>query len=215
MKNRMFTGKQRRRSTDMLPLHIVLRMSYEAWRFEHRTDVSVICEQIAKSYFAGGLNEAQERQVLRQTESAAAISSNRSSITRWFSKDTAAARSTLADISPAIFAAMPRDLAVEMLNFWLGSAGFIVSAINEPVGTPSVPDLNAKLGCASREFGEAIDASLQLPANSASPEQIRMALAEWHDVMREAKHAMELLEHMLAERSRTTTGNRSTDKRPS
>ncbi|MDA1380488.1 hypothetical protein PCI56_13685 [Plesiomonas shigelloides subsp. oncorhynchi] len=63
---------------------------------------------------------------------------------------------------------MPRDLAEFVLNVWHGPSGLIVSAINEPEGALKVPDLNAKLGCASREFGEAIDASLKLPTNSAS-----------------------------------------------
>lgn len=216
MKNRMFIGKQRRRSTDMLPLHAVLRMGYEAWRFEHRTDVAVICEQIAKSYFAGGLHEAQDNPVLRETTSAAAIASNRSSITRWFSKDTPDARSTLADISSSIFNAMPRDLSVEMLNFWLGPAGFVVNAINEHPATPHVPDFNVKLGSFSKEYGEAIDASLRLPVNDLAPaEEIRTALSEVLEALRAGQHVAEHLEHMLAERSRLTTGNRSTDKRPS
>lgn len=215
MTNRMFIGKQQRRGTDMMTLHSLMRFAYDTWRFQRGTDVSVICDRIVHHYFAGGLHRAREKPVLREAISEAAIASNRTNITRWFSKDTPEARATLADISSAFFAAMPRDLAEFVLNVWHGPSGLIVSAINEPEGALKVPDLNAKLGCASREFGEAIDASLKLPTNSASPEQIRMVLAEWHDVMREAKHAMEHLEHMLAERSRLTTGNRSTDKRPS
>lgn len=214
MKNRVFIGKQRRSSTDMLPLHTVLRMGYEAWRFEHRTDIAVICEQIAKSYFAGGLHEAQEKPVLRETSSAAAISSNRSSITRWFSKDTPEARSTLADISSSVFAAMPRELSVEMLNFWLGPAGFVVNAINEHTVAPHVPDFNVKLGSFSKEYGEAIDAALRLPVNDLAPvEEIRTALVEVLEAIRAGQHVAEHLEHMLTERSRPTTGNCSTNKR--
>ncbi|MGL5586243.1 MAG: hypothetical protein ACRDDD_12525 [Plesiomonas sp.] len=212
---RVFTNKQHRRSSDMLPLQSILRMSQDAWRFEHRTDVGVICEKVAERYFAGGLHQSDGCEtVLRETISQAAIASNRSSITRWLSKDTPDAKASSSDISAAYFAAMPRELAVEMLNLWLGPAGFLVNAINEPAVAPHVPDLHTKLGAASKEFGEAIDASLQIPVHgSASSDQIRAALAEWVDVMRAGKHAVEHLEYMLAEKVRTTTGNRKTDKR--
>lgn len=213
-KNRVFTHKQQRRSTDMMTLHSLIRYAYDAWRFQHGADVSVICERIAHHYFAGGLHRENDKPILRETISEAAIANNRTNITRWLSKDTPDARAVVSDLSVAFFGGIPKKLGEEVLNLWLGPAGFIVSAVNEPSCTPNVPDLNAKLGSASKEFGEAIEASLQIPLNeSASTDQIRAALAEWIDVQRANQHAIEHLEHMLAERSRPTTGNRRTDKR--
>ncbi|MDA1380622.1 hypothetical protein PCI56_13690 [Plesiomonas shigelloides subsp. oncorhynchi] len=82
----MFIGKQQRRGTDMMTLHSLMRFAYDTWRFQRGTDVSVICDRIVHHYFAGGLHRVQEKPVLREAISEAAIASNRTNITRWFSK---------------------------------------------------------------------------------------------------------------------------------
>ncbi|MGL5800625.1 MAG: hypothetical protein ACRCYN_11300, partial [Plesiomonas sp.] len=125
-------------------------------------------------------------------------------------KTTPEAKSSVSDVSASFWAAIPKDIGTDFLNLWLNSAGYIVSAINEPTSSANVPDLYVKLGHCSKEYGEAIDAALQMPVADASPDQIRDVLREFSDLARASGAAIEHLEMMLADKSRPAVADRRT-----